>query len=31
VESWARGPQMDRDSKWTVSELTQALAPLARP
>jgi len=31
VESWARGPQVDRDSKWTVSELTQALAPLARP
>ena len=31
VESWARGPHVERDSKWTVPELTQALAPLARP
>jgi NAD(P)-dependent dehydrogenase (short-subunit alcohol dehydrogenase family) len=30
IESWARGEGVDRDSKWTVSELTQALAPLAR-
>jgi NAD(P)-dependent dehydrogenase (short-subunit alcohol dehydrogenase family) len=30
VESWARGAHVDRDSKWTVSELTEALAPLAR-
>ena len=30
IESWARGEGVDRDSKWTVSELTDALAPLAR-
>jgi NAD(P)-dependent dehydrogenase (short-subunit alcohol dehydrogenase family) len=30
VESWARGAHVERDSKWTVSELTEALAPLAR-
>jgi NAD(P)-dependent dehydrogenase (short-subunit alcohol dehydrogenase family) len=30
VESWARGAHVDRDSKWTVTELTEALAPLAR-
>jgi NAD(P)-dependent dehydrogenase (short-subunit alcohol dehydrogenase family) len=29
VESWARGAHVERDSKWTVSELAQALAPLA--
>ena len=31
VESWARGAHVERDSKWTVSELADALAPLARP
>ena len=30
VESWARGRSVDRDSKWTVSELADALAPLVR-
>ena len=30
IESWARGEGVDRDSKWTVSELADALAPLAR-
>ena len=30
IESWARGQSVDRDSKWTVAELTTALAPLAR-
>ena len=29
VESWARGAGVERDSKWTVSELADALAPLA--
>ena len=31
IESWSRGQQVNRDSKWTVAELTEALAPLARP
>jgi NAD(P)-dependent dehydrogenase (short-subunit alcohol dehydrogenase family) len=31
VESWARGPHVERDSKWTVAELADALAPLSRP
>jgi NAD(P)-dependent dehydrogenase (short-subunit alcohol dehydrogenase family) len=31
VESWARGAGVERDSKWTVSELAEALSPLARP
>jgi NAD(P)-dependent dehydrogenase (short-subunit alcohol dehydrogenase family) len=31
VESWQRGAHVERDSKWTVSELSEALAPLARP
>ena len=30
VESWARGRSVDRDSKWTVSELADALAPPVR-
>jgi NAD(P)-dependent dehydrogenase (short-subunit alcohol dehydrogenase family) len=30
VESWARGPHVERDSKWTVADLSTALAPLAR-
>jgi NAD(P)-dependent dehydrogenase (short-subunit alcohol dehydrogenase family) len=29
VESWKRGAGVERDSKWTVSELAEALAPLA--
>ena len=29
VESWARGEGVERDSKWTVPELAEALAPLA--
>ena len=31
VESWTRGEGVDRDCRWTVAELAQALAPLARP
>jgi hypothetical protein len=31
IESWARGQRVDRDSKWTVDELADALKPLARP
>jgi NAD(P)-dependent dehydrogenase (short-subunit alcohol dehydrogenase family) len=31
IESWARGAMVDRDSKWSVAELAEALAPLARP
>ena len=30
VESWARGRHVERDSKWSVGELTEALALLAR-
>ena len=30
IESWSRGEGVDRDSKWTVSDLAAALAPLAR-
>ncbi|MEN9645097.1 MAG: hypothetical protein RL238_1766 [Actinomycetota bacterium] len=29
VESWKRGAGVERDSKWTVGELAEALAPLA--
>jgi NAD(P)-dependent dehydrogenase (short-subunit alcohol dehydrogenase family) len=29
IESWARGGSVDRDERWTVSELATALAPLA--
>jgi NAD(P)-dependent dehydrogenase (short-subunit alcohol dehydrogenase family) len=31
IESWKRAAGVERDSKWTVGELTDALAPLARP
>ena len=31
VESWQRGAHVERDSKWTVNELADALAPLTRP
>ncbi|MCU1361140.1 MAG: putative oxidoreductase [Ilumatobacteraceae bacterium] len=31
IESWARGQSVDRDAKWTVDELAEALHPLARP
>jgi NAD(P)-dependent dehydrogenase (short-subunit alcohol dehydrogenase family) len=31
IESWSRGQSVDRDSKWTVDELAEALKPLARP
>ena len=31
VESWQRGAGVERDSKWTVNELADALAPLPRP
>jgi NAD(P)-dependent dehydrogenase (short-subunit alcohol dehydrogenase family) len=31
IESWARGAKVDRNEKWTVPELVDALAPLARP
>ena len=30
IESWKRGARVDRDSKWTVPELADALAPLVR-
>ncbi len=30
IESWARGASVDRDSMWSVTELAEALAPLAR-
>ena len=30
IESWARGQGVDRDSRWTVSELADAMLPLAR-
>ena len=30
IESWAHGASVDRDSMWSVDELAQALAPLAR-
>ena len=30
IESWARGQGVDRDAKWTVDELAEALAPLVR-
>jgi NAD(P)-dependent dehydrogenase (short-subunit alcohol dehydrogenase family) len=30
IESWAHGASISRDSKWTVEELTDALAPLRR-
>jgi NAD(P)-dependent dehydrogenase (short-subunit alcohol dehydrogenase family) len=30
VESWARGAHVERDSKWTVGDLADALAPLSR-
>jgi len=30
LESWQRGAGVERDSKWTVNELAEALAPLAR-
>jgi NAD(P)-dependent dehydrogenase (short-subunit alcohol dehydrogenase family) len=31
IESWKRGAGVERDSKWTVGELAEALAPLAHP
>ncbi|HRD99829.1 MAG TPA: SDR family oxidoreductase [Ilumatobacteraceae bacterium] len=30
VDSWAMGDTVERDSRWTVSELADALAPLVR-
>jgi NAD(P)-dependent dehydrogenase (short-subunit alcohol dehydrogenase family) len=30
IESWSRGASVDRDSMWSVGELAEALAPLAR-
>jgi len=30
IESWARGECVDSGAKWTVSDLAEALAPLAR-
>ena len=30
IESWSRGARVDRDAKWTVPELAEALAPHAR-
>jgi NAD(P)-dependent dehydrogenase (short-subunit alcohol dehydrogenase family) len=29
IESWSRGPSVDRDAMWSVDELADALAPLA--
>jgi len=31
LESWARGQGVERSEKWTVAELADALAPIARP
>lgn len=31
VDSWARGAGVERDERWTVPELAEALAPLVRP
>ncbi|MBI5089443.1 MAG: hypothetical protein HZB15_11465 [Actinobacteria bacterium] len=31
IESWARGAEVNRDAKWSVGELAEALKPLARP
>ncbi len=31
IESWKRGAGVERDSKWTVGELAEALSPLAHP
>jgi NAD(P)-dependent dehydrogenase (short-subunit alcohol dehydrogenase family) len=30
IESWSRGASVDRDAMWSVDELADALAPLAR-
>jgi NAD(P)-dependent dehydrogenase (short-subunit alcohol dehydrogenase family) len=30
IESWARGASIDRDSRWTATELVDALKPLVR-
>jgi NAD(P)-dependent dehydrogenase (short-subunit alcohol dehydrogenase family) len=30
IESWSRGECVDRDAKWTVSDLAETLAPLSR-
>jgi NAD(P)-dependent dehydrogenase (short-subunit alcohol dehydrogenase family) len=30
IESWSRGEGVDRDSRWSVPELAEALAPLTR-
>ena len=30
IESWSRGASVDRDAMWSVEELADALAPLAR-
>ena len=30
IESWSRGAEVNQDAKWTVPELTKALAPLQR-
>jgi NAD(P)-dependent dehydrogenase (short-subunit alcohol dehydrogenase family) len=30
IDSWTRGPSVDRDSMWSVKELAEALAPLVR-
>jgi NAD(P)-dependent dehydrogenase (short-subunit alcohol dehydrogenase family) len=30
IESWARGAGIDRDSRWTATELVDALKPLVR-
>jgi NAD(P)-dependent dehydrogenase (short-subunit alcohol dehydrogenase family) len=30
IESWSRGPGVERDSRWSVSDLADALAPLTR-
>jgi NAD(P)-dependent dehydrogenase (short-subunit alcohol dehydrogenase family) len=30
IESWAHGASISRDAKWSVAELTDALAPLRR-
>ena len=31
IESWARGQSIDRESRWTVADLTEAMTSLQRP
>ncbi|MEZ5249245.1 MAG: hypothetical protein R2713_08550 [Ilumatobacteraceae bacterium] len=31
IESWARGQSIDRESRWTVADLSDAMTSLQRP